>query len=353
MSICSRLWFVSLISAVALTTGSSVFAETQLTQGENAIQPVPSQGEETAGPVALPFSPSISPAGADLLDSETTNTRPGGIENPSLNTHSFSGASLESRQKNEKSPRSEQTPPADGVYSETSAEKSDSVAPEAAQAVVFSSMDVNRIVCQSDIKDVVYSKEKNVRVTFAKNNAFVKFLFALANGKEDYPKRPVEFFVICGDDVYNIIAVPKRVPAQTIRLSSGKRKKIRENASLFGGMPIEKKVNQILKYAYTDTIPDSIEVDQPRKRYRIFSDLALVLQRTAWVEGEGLLLKEFIATNPTDNTVRLDERQFLLPDLTMRTLAVAIDPKKTSLNKNESTRIFIVETREGGQDGRP
>jgi len=241
-----------------------------------------------------------------------------------------------------------ESPSPDTLYNDLAVQKNDFIVPEIAQAAVFSSVDVNRVVCPSDIKDVVYSKEKNVKVTFSKNNAFVKFLFTIVGGKEVYATKPVEFFVICGDDIYNIIATPKKVPAQTIRLSSGKAKRIKDNASLLGGLPLEKKVLQFIRFAYTDTLPDSFEVTRPHKRYRIWSELALFLDKTALVEGEGLQLKEFIATNVTGTTIRLNEKMFLIPDLTSRTLAVAIS--KPNLNKNESTKIFIIETT-GGQSG--
>jgi len=117
------------------------------------------------------------------------------------------------------------------------------VLPETAQAVEMNNADFNRIQCPGPVQDVVFSREKGLKVKYSGNNAFIKFQYLLKDGKQLYAKNPVELNVLCDGEVYRIIAVPRSLAASPkIRLSSGKKEKIRQNASLFNGMAHEKKV---------------------------------------------------------------------------------------------------------------
>ena len=232
-------------------------------------------------------------------------------------------------------------------------EKTVVVLPEVATQVDMSSSDVNRIACpqEQQIQDVVFSQEKGVKVKYSGPNAFIKFLFTVRNGVNNYATNPVEFYIVCGENVYNLIAIPRRIPAQTIRLSSGKLKTIKQNASLMGGLPIEKKTALLIKLAVTDNLPDSFEIATPNKRFKIFKGLKVILKRTVLVEGEGLRLKEFYVTNQKaagpgeEGLIRFDEKDFMLTELTTNTLAIAMD--KPNITKDETARVFIVETTGG------
>jgi hypothetical protein len=95
------------------------------------------------------------------------------------------------------------------------------VTPEVSTAVTLSNSDINRITCREEIKDVVFSREKGLSVKTVGKDAFVKFLITRKDEKEVYSSTPSELFVVCGENVYNLIALPKRVPSQTVRLSPG------------------------------------------------------------------------------------------------------------------------------------
>lgn len=222
------------------------------------------------------------------------------------------------------------------------------ILPEVASQIQLSSSDVNRIVCPVDIKDIIFSKEKGITVKLAGSNAFVKFLVMKKDGKDLYASTPSEIFVVCGDDIYNIIAVPKRIPSQTIQLAPGKTDALKKNLALFGELPLEKKVVTILKHVYMDDIPDSITTYNVNRRFDAFKDINLVHYKTYVIDGEGLRVKEYRAViekgSPTDH-VYLKEKDFLRTDLAQRPVAVSIDV--LDLKKGGMSRVFIVERAEG------
>lgn len=225
-----------------------------------------------------------------------------------------------------------------------------SVLPEVASQVQLSSSDINRVVCPVDIKDVVFSKEKGITIKLAGNNAFVKFLVMKKNGRDYYSSTPSEIFIACGDNIYNIIAIPKRIPSQTIQLSPGKAGMIKKNASLFGELPFEKKVVTIIKNIYREDLPDSFSTQRVNKQFETFQNLHLVLHRIFTIDGEGLRIKEYrarLADHAVPVAIHLKEKDFLNTELAQRPVAVSIDVM--NLRKGEMSRIFVVERTEGGQ----
>jgi conjugal transfer pilus assembly protein TraK len=228
------------------------------------------------------------------------------------------------------------------------------VLPEVTTRVLMSSSDINRIVCPIEIKDVIYSKEKGVVVRISGRNAFVKFMITQKNNGDSgqemtYSSTPSELYVVCGGDIYTIIAVPERIPARTISLSSGRLSRIRENASFFSGPPFEKKVIKLIKTVYTDAIPESFTVKRIGKRVDGYADIALALQRIVLVDGEGLQVKEYAATITGDlETRELREKDFLRTRITKRPIAISLDTHR--LEKGETARIFIVEQKENEEE---
>ena len=223
------------------------------------------------------------------------------------------------------------------------------VLPEVSTRIVLSNSDVNRVICPEPIKDAVYSTEKGIKVTLTENNGWVKFLVMKKDGHDLYASSPVELYLICGDSIYSIIAVPKRIPSQTVMLSPGKSN-IKKNMALMGELPLEKRVISLIKSAYTDSIPDSFTVINNAKSYTIFTDLDVMLKRSVVVEGEGLQLKEFhirLKNQSQLASVNLKEKDFLKKELTKKALAVSIDLH--NLTRGELSRVFVVE-RTGGDE---
>jgi len=218
------------------------------------------------------------------------------------------------------------------------------VFPEHTTKVNLSSTDVNRFVCPGPIKDVMFSQDKGIKVKIAGENAFVKFQ-ALKKGQEIlYSKTPSEFYVVCDGDVYSMIGMPRQIPAQTVRLSSGLKKKIEKNLSLFAGLPLEKKILKLVKQAYTGDLPESYTVRRFEKQMDLFNQVWLIAKRDILVEGEGLGVREYVVSlKAGEEQWRLSEKDFLRSALTRNPLAVAIE--EPLLGPGDSTRVFIVERR--------
>ena len=181
------------------------------------------------------------------------------------------------------------------------------------------------------------------------NNAFVKWLVVKKEGKDLYATTPSELYIVCGRNVYTLIAVPKRIPAQTVQLSSGKADAIKTNLALFQEVPFEKKILALIKRIYTDNLPDSFTVERVNKSYPVFQGLSLTLHSIVTIEGEGLRVKEYrarIEDGAKQDAFLLKEKDFLTTDLAARPVAISIDV--LHLKKGTTSRIFVVERTEGG-----
>jgi len=215
--------------------------------------------------------------------------------------------------------------------------------PEVATHVRLSSTDVNRVVCSSEIHDVVFSKEKGVDVIVNGRNAFVKFLVKKEpDGKEVYSKTPTELFVVCGEDVYTLITQPARIPSQTIRLSSGVGQRIEENLELMRSLPFEKKVLSMIKSMYMGDIPDSFLVKSVDEPALTISGLDVRLKRIIEVEGEGLRGKEYSVTLKEKDAAKLLEKDFLHLSITKKPLGITLDRLRLD-SQDDTARLFIIE----------
>jgi len=221
------------------------------------------------------------------------------------------------------------------------------VFPETTTQVYLSSSDVNRIVCvNGDVKDVMFSQEKGLKVQAAGKNAFAKYLIAQnpVDQSKIYASVPTELFVICSDNsVFSLIAIPKKVPSQTILLKN-KRDMVQENLSLFDSVPIENKITKLVRFTYTDAIPASFAITDVNRRLNVFNELDVLYKRTVSVPGEGLLLKEFVISlkHPRpDLELPVKEKDFLVPELAEKPLAISLEPKP--LKGSALVRLFIVE----------
>jgi conjugal transfer pilus assembly protein TraK len=227
------------------------------------------------------------------------------------------------------------------------------VIPEVSTQVSMSSSDANRIVCSQEIKDVIFSGEKGVSVKVSGRNAFVKFRIQRKDEREMYSSTPTEIFVVCGESVYNLIAVPRRIPAQTVRLSHGSEK-IEKNAALYGALPFEKKVMAVIRAVYTGEVPDGYTETGMRGQIAIFRDLDVTMVRGFRVEGEGLRVKEFmVSSRKSGEELKITEKDFLRQEVAMKPVAIALD--RHTLKQGETARAIVVEqalaSREGGDDG--
>ena len=214
--------------------------------------------------------------------------------------------------------------------------------PEIAKSVEISNTGFTRVHCQEPIQDIIPSREKTIIHKYSGNNGWIKFLYLVRDGKSIYATKPMEINIVCGGEVYRMIANPKPLPVSpTIRLSSGKKGVIKENASLFSWMPLVRKCIKLVHLAYKDAIPDSFDVVRPNSAVGLFKDLKITLRRVVVVEGEGLKLKEYEAVNSSLNPLKLSEKVFLNDKLTSKTLWVSLS--RLNVGPGDRTRLFIVE----------
>ncbi len=217
--------------------------------------------------------------------------------------------------------------------------------PEVTTKVKLSNTDVNRLVCPDGIRDVVFSQEKGVKVKITDGNAFIKFQVIKKGEEMIYTEVPSEFYVVCGEDIYSLIGMPQRVPAQTIRLSSGKKQKVQQNLAIFSGMPLEKKILTLIRQTYTDQLPESYLVREIERQVDLFPALWMSFIREVVVEGEGLAVREYrVSLRRGTEQMRLSEKEFLRSELTHQPLAVAVD--ELLLRSGAQSRVFIVERRD-------
>lgn len=212
------------------------------------------------------------------------------------------------------------------------------IPPEVATPVEMSATDANRIVCADMIEDVVFSKEKGLSIHYTKKDAFLKFQIIKEGDQLIYASTPAEVFVVCKESVYRIIAIPKRIPSTTVRLLPGRSDQIKANRSLMNGLPFEEKVLTLVRWVYTDAIPESFTVKHSKERFDLFRDIDLTLIRTVSAEGEGLTVREFVA-HATSTRVEVTEKDFLR--VAKKPVAITVD--RFSLTVGQSARILIVE----------
>lgn len=218
------------------------------------------------------------------------------------------------------------------------------VSPEISTRVYLSNSDVNRIICPSTkVQDVVYSQEKGLTAQINGNNVFVKYLVTQDPVTKNlkYASLPTEIYVICGSNlVYSLVAVPKQVPTQTIQLVTGKDN-IKKNLEIFSGLPLEKKISTLTKQAYLEQYPDSYVKTPANVDVDIFENLRVFHRHDITIDGEGLVLREYVLALKTNAPLRLEEKMFLKPALTSRPISIALT--KTLISPGENVRLFIVE----------
>jgi len=221
------------------------------------------------------------------------------------------------------------------------------ITPEIPTAVRVSARDINRVTCRAgEIKDIVYSKEKGMTVSFSGKDAYVKYKYIKKGNKTIYPS-VTEMFIVCGEATYNLIAVPELIPAKTISLSAGEGEKIRKNKKYFSGMPAEKKIMTLIKAVYTDDLPESFTPEkQAPGDISPYAELSITPVRTVTASGEGIRVSEYIIKIRADakrQEIELDERDFM--EIAVNPIALAID--KLKIKKGDTARMFICEQNKG------
>lgn len=220
------------------------------------------------------------------------------------------------------------------------------ILPETTTTVKLSASDLNRIICPTDVKEALTSDEKGLMIKISGKDVFLKYKVGKrSDGTLSYSSTPTEVFVVCGGSTYTMIAFPSRMPSQTIKLSSGKEDKLKENQALYAGLPFEKRIMRVIKEVFTDSIPETYLVTNKNDIDLSWKGLVISHLRDVEVEGEGMTVKEYNVSLKTggEKIFHLTEKMFLRKDFTTNPIGVAVD--KHTLLAGETARVFIVEQR--------
>ena len=215
------------------------------------------------------------------------------------------------------------------------------ILPEVSTPVQMSGIDINRIVCPVPIQDVIFSPEKGITVKVAGKDAYLKFLVK-KEWESEAPLKPVELYVVCDEATYTLIAIPFDLRAQTVRLSASKASQIKKSVSLLKGLAFEDKVTRILKEIYQDQLASSFIVHDKNQPIDIFQEIHLTLLREITIEGEGLIVKEYVAEPREGITaVTLQEKDFIIKEISLKPVAISMD--KLQLESGQKLRVLVVE----------
>jgi conjugal transfer pilus assembly protein TraK len=221
------------------------------------------------------------------------------------------------------------------------------VYPEVTTAVEMSSTDVNRIICPvtSSEVNVIHSTEKGMITKVVENNVFVKFsIIKKKEGPKEeliYRDSPAELYVVCGGEVFSMIVIPKQIPTQTIKLSSGEKDRIKKNIEMMAGLPLEEKIIKMIQAAYKDDIPNTFTVEDRRTDMGLYEDVSVVLRRVISADGTGLRLLEYDVRAVGSNEIHVNETTFMRPELAGR-IPLAIALEEHTITERPS-RLFIVQ----------
>lgn len=223
------------------------------------------------------------------------------------------------------------------------------ISPNKTTMIEMSALDINRVYCDGEITDAVFSEEKGVKVKITGNNAFVKFVIKKIGEQEMITQTPVDIFFVCDDYVYSIIALPKRIPSTFVHLEN-KEKKIKETVSKTKNLPYEKKLIDIIKSIYTNKYDSNYQVFNLNKEYYLFKDIKVILTKIIDIEGEGLRAKVFnLFTDFPSSTqhIEIKEKDFLKKEFSVAPLALSLD--KTKLQGKDKAVLIVLEKRISGE----
>jgi len=203
--------------------------------------------------------------------------------------------------------------------------------------VEVSLTDINRIVCDTEITGVVYSREKSMEVRKKGKNAWLKILPVKEGNKISYPSYPRELYVECGGRIFSLIVLPKKVPARTILLKVPSAD-VRKALSFEKGNRYEETLLELVKSVYSEVPPPGYRVRNVGKKEKEFREVDLYLLRI--YEGVRYEVREYLVKAKTD--VELSESAFV--PYVPRPLALSV--VKPLLKKGEVTRLIAVSLRE-------
>lgn len=205
--------------------------------------------------------------------------------------------------------------------------------------------DLSRVHCASPITNVFYSKEKEIEIKTAGNDAYVKILPRKTTSdtvdKIEYGSHPRELYVECSGETFSIVLVPKDLPAQTIVLKTPFAD-VQKAIAYEKSNPYDNTMMDLVKKAFVGDIPDGYEPVHIGKEIKNFKELNLIHLKN--YVGAKYTVAEYIID--AKKSVNLYEAMFI-PYL-KNSLAISI--VKTVLEPTETTRMFVISSNQDSEN---
>ena len=217
------------------------------------------------------------------------------------------------------------------------------VEPETSTPIKVSNRDVNRIHCPGPIEDVVWSNEKPMSVSPAKNgNVFVKFLVRRQGEREVATTMPADLHVVCNGQVYTMILYPKPSDSVTIHLGRGRADALQSVTEEWGALPLEERVKRITLAMFREETPSGFSRSPTRGTRRdvqLYQGISVQGVYEMRAPGLGLSATEYRVVVAQATT--LDERDFLLPQFG-NVVGITLDPLVLTPD-SRAARLIVVE----------
>ena len=217
------------------------------------------------------------------------------------------------------------------------------VEPGTITPIKVSNRDVNRIHCPGAIEDVVWSNEKPMSVSPAKNgNVFVKFLLRRQGDREVATTLPADLHVVCSGQVYTMILYPKPSDSVTIHLGGGRADALQSVNQEWGALPLEERVKRITLAMFREQTPSGFSrapARGTRRDVELYQGMSVQGVYEMRAPGLGLNATEYRVLVAQATT--LDERDFLLPQFG-NVVGITLDPLVLTPDAR-TARLIVVE----------
>lgn len=151
------------------------------------------------------------------------------------------------------------------------------------------------------------------------------------------PERPVNVYVTSASgSTYTLLLTPKDIPGSTVVLRErGATTELR--STLNGTNDYLKSVEKLVLSMARNDIPRAVEIKEKGKKIPLWRGTSYVIEREYWTDG--LVGEIYTLTNTGNDPIVMTEGEFYRDGI----LAVSVETM--SLNKDESTNVYIVRKR--------
>ena len=217
------------------------------------------------------------------------------------------------------------------------------VEPETSTPIKVSNRDVNRVHCEGAIEDVIWSNEKPLSVSPAKNgNVFVKFLVRRQGDREVASTMPADLHVVCNGQVYTMILYPKPSDSVTIHLGRGRAASLQSVTDEWGALALEERVKRITLAMFREQTPPGfsrVPTRGERRDVQFYQGISVQGVYELRAPGLGLSATEYRVV--VSQATTLDERDFLLPQFG-QVVGITLDPIVLTADAR-AARLIVVE----------